>query len=180
MRYLIASDIHGADECCKKMLEWYEEYGCERMILLGDFLYHGHGGAVPGYDSKAVAEMLNRYASVIYAVNGNCDQDDDQMLFDVSIQADYLLITEGGKAYFCTHGHYYNCGHLPSVMGIDVLLTGHTHVPACENHIDYIYCNPGSVSLPRGMSKKSFMILEGNHLEWHALSDGHIFMQTDL
>ncbi len=181
MKYLIASDIHGSASGCEKMLEWYEEYGCERMILLGDFLYHGPRNDIPGeYDVKSVAEMLNKYAGVIYAVRGNCDSDVDQMMFEFPIQAEYMILAEGGKSYFCTHGHHYNCGHLPPIMGVDVLLTGHTHVPACENHIDYIYCNPGSTSIPKGGSQKSFMIMEGNHLEWHALSDGHIYMQTDL
>ena len=181
MKILIASDIHGSAECCEKMIKWYEDLGCDRMILLGDLLYHGLRKDPTGsFDSEKVAEMLNRYAPVIYAVEGNCDNDQDQMLLEFSIQAEYAMITEGGKAYFCTHGHYYNCGHLPPIMGIDVLLTGHTHVPACENHIDYIYCNPGSLALPRGMSKKSFMILEGNHLEWRSLSDGRVYMQTDM
>ena len=177
MRYLIASDIHGSDECCEKLTGYYEELGCERIILLGDLLYHGIYG---DGDSLQVAEMLNRYASVIYAVRGNCDWEEDQQLFEFPMMAEYILISEGGKAYFCTHGHYYNCGHLPPIMGVDVMLTGHTHVPACENHIDYIYCNPGSVSLPRGGSQRSFMILEGSHLEWRALSDGHIYLQTEL
>ncbi len=173
MKYLIASDIHGFADSCRRMLGWYEAYGCERLILLGDLL-------AGGFEGKQVADMLNPYAPAIYAVNGNCDSEEDQMMLEFPIGAEYVLIPEGGKTYFCTHGHYYNCGHLPPIMGVDVLLTGHTHVPACENHIDYIYCNPGSVSLPKGMSVKSFMTLEGNHLEWHALSDGRVYMQTDL
>ena len=95
MKYLIGSDIHGSSESCKKMLEWYEEYHCERMILLGDYLYHGPRNDIPGaYDVKSVAEMLNKYASVIYAVHGNCDSDVDQMMFEFPIQAEYLLLSE--------------------------------------------------------------------------------------
>lgn len=181
MKYMIASDIHGSAESCSRLLGYYEEYGCERLVLLGDLLYHGPRNDLPsGYDVRTVADMLNKYAAVIYAVRGNCDADVDKKMFDFPIEARYMVLTEGGKAYFATHGDRYNCGHLPPIMGVDVLLTGHTHVPACENHIDYIYCNPGSVSIPKGGSCKSFMIIEGNHLEWRALDDGRIYMSTDI
>ena len=181
MKYLIASDIHGDAQCCEQLIRHYEELGCERMILLGDYLYHGPRNGVPGgYDVQMVASMLNKYAAAIYAVRGNCDADVDKKMFDFPIEAEYFIIAEGGKAYFCTHGDRYNCGHLPPIMGVDVLLTGHTHVPACENHIDYIYCNPGSVSIPKGGSQRSFMVLSQNHLEWRSLDDGHVYMQTDL
>ncbi len=181
MKYLIASDIHGNAAACEKLIAYYENNGFDRLVLLGDLLYHGPRNDLPGsYDVKRVYEMLNRHAAEILSARGNCDSDVDQKVLEFPCKAEYFIFAEGGKCYFATHGDRYNCGHLPPILGVDVLLTGHTHVPACENHIDYIYCNPGSVGIPKGGSCCSFMTLEGNHLEWHSLEDGHVYMQTEL
>ena len=181
MKYIIASDIHGSAEDCEKLLEFYEKSKADRLVLLGDLLYHGPRNDPPsGYNTKTVAGMLNQYASKIYSVHGNCDADVDQKVLDFPIQADYLILTESDKAIFATHGHLYNCGHLPPIEGIDILLTGHTHVPACEKNIDYLYINPGSVGIPKGGSCKSFMTMQENHLQWHSLDDGHVYMQYDF
>lgn len=40
MKLMIASDIHGSAYWCKKMLEAFEQNGAEKLILLGDILYH--------------------------------------------------------------------------------------------------------------------------------------------
>lgn len=181
MKYMIASDIHGNADACEKLIGYYENGGFDRLVLLGDLLYHGPRNELPlVYDVKRVYQALNKHAMEIYCVRGNCDSDVDQKVLEFPIQAEYMLITEGGKCFFATHGDRFNCGHLPPINGVDVLLTGHTHVPACENHIDYIYCNPGSVGIPKGGSVRSFMTLEGSHLEWHSLEDGHVYMQTDI
>jgi len=181
MKYLVASDIHGAARACEKVLQYYKENKCDRLVLLGDLLYHGPRNDIPGeYDVRAVAEMLNKYSKDIISVRGNCDAEVDQCMFEFPIQAEYVLFAESGIGYFATHGDHYNCGHLPPIQGVDVLLTGHTHVPACENHIDYIYCNPGSVGIPKNGSCRSFLIIEGKQLSWHSVEDGHVYMQTDL
>ena len=43
MKLMIASDIHGSAYYCRKMLAAYEREQADRLLLLGDILYHGPG-----------------------------------------------------------------------------------------------------------------------------------------
>ena len=52
----------------------------------------------------------------------------------------------------------------------DILLNGHTHIPACEEKEAYIYMNPGSVSIPKENSAHSYMIYENKIFEWKDLN----------
>jgi len=181
MKYYIASDIHGDSACCKKFLDIYEKEQGDMILLLGDLFYHGPRNGLPdNYDVVSVSDELNKHAKEIICVRGNCDADVDQKMADFPIEAEYLLLREEGITYFLTHGHIYNTGHLPPMMGVDVLLHGHTHVPACEKHDGYYYLNPGSTSIPKGGSKNSFMVLEGKHLEWRHLEDNQVYASLDL
>ena len=53
-------------------------------------------------------------------------------------------------------------------------------MPACEDHNGYLYCNPGSVSIPKAGSTHSYMTMENGLLEWHRLADGSVFMSRQL
>ena len=109
MKYFIASDIHGSAYYCKKMLDAYKEEQADRLILLGDLLYHGPRNPLPeAYNPKEVAAMLNPLADRIFCVRGNCDSEVDQMVLDFPILAEYCLIAENGHTVFITHGHHYN------------------------------------------------------------------------
>ena len=161
MKWLIASDIHGSAAYTKELLERFQKERADRLILLGDLLYHGPRNALPGeYDPKAVAAMLNEYRNEILSVRGNCDAEVDQMLLDFPILADYALWELGDRMVFLTHGHLYNENNLPPLKKGDILLHGHTHVPGCTVHSDYIYMNPGSVSIPKGGSERGYLTYE--------------------
>ncbi len=41
MKLMIASDIHGSAYYCRKMTEAYQREEADRLLLLGDILYHG-------------------------------------------------------------------------------------------------------------------------------------------
>lgn len=180
MKYLIASDIHGAADCCSLLLERFREEKADKLLLLGDLLYHGPRNALPAdYDTPSVAKQLNAMAAEILCVRGNCDAEVDQMVLDFPIQADYLMLQEGPSLIFATHGHLYDPGRPPALAGVDVLLTGHTHTPACELRKGFLYINPGSVSMPKGGSCRSYMTMENGHLAWHAL-DGTVYMEHQL
>ena len=173
---MIASDIHGSAYYCKKLLEAYEREGAEKLLLLGDILYHGPRNDLPeGYAPKEVIAMLNPLKDKLLCVRGNCDTEVDQMVLSFPVLADYAIFWLDGKAVYATHGHNYNEEKLPPLSDGDILLNGHTHVPKCTDHGNYTYMNPGSVSIPKENSPHSYMIYENGKFLWKHL-DGEAYM----
>ena len=166
MRWFIASDIHGSAWYCRKMLEAYEREQGDRLLLLGDILYHGPRNDLPReYAPKEVIAMLNDRKDEIYAVRGNCEAEVDQMVLEFPVLADYFLLPVGEKMIYATHGHIYNEKNLPPMKKGDILLHGHTHVLKAERREHYILLNPGSVSLPKEGNVSSYGILEDEYFE---------------
>ena len=116
--------------------------------------------------------MLNPLAEHTFCVRGNCEAEVDQMMLEFPVLAEYALLMEGDAKVFVTHGHIYNEEHLPPQIRGMILLHGHTHVPACEVRGEYIYMNPGSVSIPKGGSPHSYMLMEDGHFRWIDLKTG--------
>ena len=146
MKWMIASDIHGSAYYCRKLLEAYTEEGADRLLLLGDILYHGPRNDLPrDYAPKEVIALLNERKNDIYCVRGNCDTEVDQMVLEFPVLSDYCVLAEGTQAIYATHGHIYNEQKLPPLHSGDILLHGHTHVPKCVVHEteQYICMNPG-------------------------------------
>ena len=179
MKYMIASDIHGSAYFCERMLEAYRREGADRLILLGDILYHGPRNDLPrDYAPKRVIELLGAVRDEVFCVRGNCDTEVDQMVLDFPILADYALLEMGGHTVFVTHGHKYNLASLPPLKAGDVLLHGHTHVPACIEQDGITYLNPGSVSIPKEGSANSYMVLEGGEFVAKSLAGDILFRFT--
>ena len=167
MRLMIASDIHGSAFYCRQMLEAYERERADRLLLLGDILYHGPRNDLPKeYAPKQVIALLNPMKEHLLCVRGNCDTEVDQMVLEFPVMAEYCLLELDGQTIFATHGHNFNPEHLPALKAGDILLNGHTHVPACEEHETYINMNPGSVSIPKEDSVHSYMIYENKLFQW--------------
>ncbi len=161
MKLFIASDIHGSAFFCRKMLERYEEEHADRMILLGDILYHGPRNELPqGYAPKEVIGLLNAYKDEVYSVRGNCDAEVDQMVLEFPVLADYMLLFEQNRVLFATHGHIYNEEKRPPMREGDVLLYGHTHILRAEQKDGILLLNPGSVAIPKGGNPPSYALLE--------------------
>ena len=174
MRMLIASDIHGSAYYCRKLLDAWDREQPERVLLLGDLLYHGPRNDLPEeYNPKEVLAMLNARKESILCVRGNCDTEVDQMVLEFPILADYAWIAADGHRVFATHGHVYNTKNLPPLRAGEILLHGHTHVPAWEDHGTFRYYNPGSVSIPKGDSQPMYMMLEDGVFIWKTL-DGEV------
>lgn len=170
MKLVIASDIHGSAYYCRKLLEAYERERGDKLILLGDLLYHGPRNDLPReYAPKEVLAMLNERKEEILCVRGNCDTEVDQMVLKFPILADYGFFYEQGHMVFLTHGHVYHEEHLPMLKKGDLLLHGHTHVPACRVHEEYVYMNPGSVSIPKEGSRHGYMTCEDGVFLWKDL-----------
>ncbi|MBR4123529.1 MAG: phosphodiesterase, partial [Clostridia bacterium] len=114
MKFLIASDIHGSAYYCELLIKKIEEEKAEKVLLLGDILYHGPRNDLPkDYAPKKVIEMLNPLKNKLLCVRGNCDTEVDQMVLDFPILADYALIEADGVRIFATHGHKFNLENLP-------------------------------------------------------------------
>ena len=149
----------------------------DRLVLLGDILYHGPRNDLPKeYAPKEVLGLLNARKEEILCVRGNCDTEVDQMVLEFSILADYGFLYEQGRMIFLTHGHKFNEEHLPMLKKGDILLHGHTHVPVCREHESYVYMNPGSVSIPKEGSAHSCMIFENGVFLWKDL-DGEAYRE---
>lgn len=167
MKWLIASDIHGSEFYCRELLSAFEKENADRILLLGDLLYHGPRNDLPkNYNPKTVLALLNEQKNNILCVRGNCDGEVDQMVLEFPIMADYAIIELGSRIIFATHGHIFNEKNIPPLHKGDILLHGHTHVPKCVEHEDYIYMNPGSVSLPKEESHHGYMTLENGKFLW--------------
>ena len=166
MKLMFASDIHGSAYYCRRMLELYQKSNANRLILLGDILYHGPRNDLPkDYAPKKVIAMLNPLKDQILAVRGNCDTEVDQMVLEFPILADYAFLLVEGQAIYATHGHIFHENHLPPVQDGDVLIHGHTHLLEAkeittEDGGRIKILNPGSVSIPKGGNPATYGILE--------------------
>lgn len=165
MKLMFASDIHGSYPACKAMFERFDEEKADRLILLGDLLYHGPRNDLPdGYAPKEVIKLLNARKDKLFCVRGNCDTEVDRMVLEFPVMADYALLFLDGATVFCTHGHIYNKKNPPLIGSGDILIHGHTHVQCIEDvpaeNGTYTYLNPGSVSLPKEGHSPSYMVYE--------------------
>ena len=181
MKLMIASDIHGSAYYCKQMLEAFSAERADRLLLLGDILYHGPRNDLPkDYAPKEVIEMLNAVKNKLFCVRGNCDTEVDQMVLGFPIMADYALLPVGERLIYATHGHRFNMGSLTPLQSGDILLHGHTHIPAWDSFGEgNLYLNPGSVSIPKVGSKNSYMVLQDNCAVWKSL-DGTVYHTETL
>ena len=160
MKLVIASDIHGSAYWCGKLLEVIEEVNPDKVVLLGDLLYHGPRNDLPkDYAPKQVIPMLSQWKEKILAVRGNCEAEVDQMVLPFPCMADYALLNCDGLTMYLTHGHHHNPDNLPPLPEGGIFLSGHTHVKMDEIRGGIRCINPGSVSIPKDGSH-SCMIYE--------------------
>ena len=166
MKLLIASDIHGDINSAKRIIEVFEEGKFDRILLLGDILYHGPRNDLPeAYRPKEVITLLNSYASYITSVRGNCDAEVDQMVLDFPVMSDYVILSIDGIEIFATHGHIFSKENPPKLKQGQLFFQGHTHLYGIEEmDCGAIFLNPGSITLPKGGNPKSYATLESGVL----------------
>ncbi len=171
MKYLIASDIHGSAPELQCLMERFGEERADILVLLGDLLYHGPRNDLPeGYSPKQCIEILNNFTGTVLSVRGNCDAEVDQMVLNFPILAEYAILEHCGRLIYLSHGHR----ELPPLKNGAVALCGHTHVLECEDRGTYTYINPGSISLPKEGSPKSYIILENGVFTAKKLENGAV------
>ena len=177
---MIASDIHGSSCYCREMMNAFDLEQADKLVLLGDILYHGPRNDLPkDYAPKTVISLLNERKSELLCVRGNCDTEVDQMVLQFPIMADYAIFYAGDRMIYATHGHNFNKESLPPMQPGDILLHGHTHIPAWEPFGDNnLYLNPGSVSIPKESSAHGYMILTENEALWKDLGGAVYHTET--
>ena len=169
MKLLIASDIHGSTFWCGKLLEAAGRENPDKLILLGDLLYHGPRNDLPqGYAPKEVIPMLSSWQDKILAVRGNCEAEVDQMVLPFPCMADYAVLMADGKSFYLTHGHLWNPDKLPHLEAGTVFLSGHTHIKLDVTTNGIRCLNPGSVSIPKDGSH-SYLVYEDGEFRFRTL-----------
>lgn len=181
MKLMIASDIHGSEYWCRKLVEAFAREGADRLLLLGDLLYHGPRNELPrDYSPKAVAELLNSLAGKVFSVRGNCEAEIDQELLSFPALADYALIPVGSdRVLAAIHGHDLSPRRLPPLRPGDAVLHGHTHVPSLEDRGGVMMLDPGSVAIPKNGSPNSYMTFDGETFLWKTI-EGKAFGELRL
>ncbi len=177
MKYVIASDIHGSAYYCALLKTRCEEEHAQKLILLGDLLYHGARNALPrDYDTLKTAAILNSMKEDILCIKGNCDSQVDTLVLEFPVEADFALLPAEGRTVVFAHGHLMPA----SLKKGDVLVNGHFHVPAFEERENCTYVNCGSVSIPKENSPHSYLVLENNTLTWKDVETGEPFRRATL
>lgn len=181
MKLMIASDLHGSAAWTRRLLRAYHRIQPDRLILLGDLLYHGPRNDLPDeYAPKTVIPMLNAMKDEIIAVRGNCEAEVDQMVLEFPVMADYAqLVLEDGRTLFLTHGHLFNPENLPPLRKGSVFAFGHVHVKHGEWKGDIAVVNPGSVSIPKD-GTHSYMVYENGVFTTYNLENGEEISRFDL
>lgn len=175
MKYMILSDIHGSATSLAKALSFYEGFGCNQLIILGDILNYGPRNPLPeGLNPQGVAKQLNEYSDRILAVRGNCDSEVDQMLLDFPCMSDYTIVVDEGKRLFLTHGHIYNEENHPKGKQ-DFFFYGHTHLWKVEKKDWGTICNTGSITLPKGGNPPTFAVYSQGKLEVYTLEGEKLY-----
>lgn len=171
MKFVIASDIHGSAYWCRRLCQFVEETQPDRLLLLGDLLYHGPRNDLPrDYAPKQVIPMLSKYKDIILAVRGNCEAEVDQMVLPFPCMADSTQVFADGLTLYLTHGHHQNPDSLPPLPKGSVFLSGHTHVKLDETREGVRCLNPGSVSIPKDGSH-SCILYENGSFSFHIFQE---------
>ena len=159
MKVLVISDIHGSSYYAEKIKEIVNKENPDKIILLGDLYYHGpRNDLSQEYAPMEVAEVLNSLKDKLLVVKGNCDAEVDEMISEFKFE-DHLLLNINGKNIYFTHGHKYNIEVIP-YEDFEILIYGHIHQCFIQEKEGYLFANPGSISLPKGGTEHSYLILE--------------------
>lgn len=164
MRILIASDLHGSLESLTFLNAKARELSPDLLLLLGDLVYHGPRNPLPdSYNTSGVLDAIPQLLDLpcpIMAVRGNCDSEVDMELTPFSMPENAWIDADGYRI-FASHGH--RLPERPPLKNMPVntiILRGHTHIPRGETIDSYHFWNPGSLSLPKGGSPRTYGLYE--------------------
>ena len=176
MKIFIASDLHGSAEYCRQLIEAFNKENADKLLLLGDILYHGPRNDLPeGYSPKEVLKRLESVKDKVICVKGNCDAEIDSELLPFPVISDLGAILCDGLCIYFAHGHKAE----PKLSVGDIYITGHTHIPLNETHEGHYHLNPGSLSLPKEGSKHGYIVYENKKFTFKDLS-GAAFDELEI
>ena len=177
---MIASDLHGSDHYTELLCERFAGEAPERLVLLGDLLYHGPRNALPArYDTSSCADRLSALTPPPIAVRGNCDGEVDQLVLSFPMLAETGVLFADGYTLFLTHGHHLEEARRGLKEG-DALFFGHTHLPYFAREDGIALVNPGSVSIPKENSPHSYLIFNAGALYWKDVQTGETWREEHL
>lgn len=182
MKLLFFSDSHGCAGALRELSKRIAEFAPDRILFLGDSLYHGPRNAIQGdYDPNEASALLNAMEKQIIAVRGNCDAEVDQMMLRFPLLETSTTVLAGNQSFFLSHGHVFGPGHIPSIPQETILATGHTHVPVIERlPTGHLHLNPGSISIPKGGSIPSYATFDGTTLALRDLYTGKTYRELTV
>jgi len=180
MKLMFISDIHGSSQCLEVVLKRYNEEKADKLVILGDVLYHGPRNPIPeGYQPQEVIELLNPLKDQILAVRGNCDSEVDQMVLAFSLMGDFRQVYLDHHDFYLSHGHLYH-NELPSTLAKGTIyVQGHSHIPMIKNNGLNWHFNPGSITLPKEGHPPTYGIYEDNALSVKTM-DGQVYIREKI
>ncbi len=147
MKIMVASDVHGSLKHLDLLFKAYQVEKPDQMIFLGDMFDN-----MFGIDDELIEKLKNFYPYIV--TRGNCDKNINTLDF----VKDYYMEAFHKKIFF-SHGHIYD-RHIYPDMDFDVMIGGHTHIGMIIFENGKYFLNPGSISLPKGNSKNSYLLLD--------------------
>ena len=170
MKIIIASDLHGSFYYASKLIERFNQINADKLVLLGDILYHGPRNDLPrDYNPKKVVELLNSLKDKIICVKGNCDAEVDQMVLNFNLSTANKKVKIDCKVWHLTHGHKFNPQNPKPATAGEIVLFGHSHIPFDDVINGVRYLNPGSTSIPKQNSAHSFILYNNGEFIFETL-----------
>ena len=143
IKILVISDTHGNENAVLEILARHDD--AYMLIHLGD-----------NYTDAFIYEKLYPEIRFEY-VPGNCD-------FNLHDLEEWKVISKEEVKLFITHGKRYKEMLKKAVeFNCDIFISGHTHVPFIGKESEMTLLNPGSASLPRQNSEKSYAVIYIDH-----------------
>ena len=172
--YVICSDVHGSIDSFKRVIDFFVVNKFDKLIILGDLLYHGPRNDIPeGYNPKEVIKLINSLKNKVIMVKGNCESEVDQMVLDFKIHENFVL-----DNILLTHGHHIN--HLNPTIDISIkhVFHGHSHIIKKDVINNVAYVNIGSITIPKENTARCYGILENDVFSIYDLKDNLILKHS--
>lgn len=172
-KILFFTDIHGSLYALKSICNVIEEECPDKVVFLGDHLYHGPRNPLPQeYDPLGVVELINSINVPTILIKGNCDAEVDEMVLGRHLLS-RCTIDIDGKRIICTHGHKLD---KLDIKGAFAVLYGHYHVNRITDKGGVHFVNVSSASLPKEDSPASYAVYSDGKIEIKDLYSRNILM----